>query len=111
MIFPDTITLSVRTAHEAPGGGMNYTWDDHPVAGVATFLDSSVVFDVASNITRSRLKIVLSPSAAEIIPPDASSADLAFKWAPFDNLAPDGAVEPHYLRGRLHHYEVIAKTV
>lgn len=111
MIFPDTVQVGTKVGTPAPSGGMNYTWTYTDVPGMVTFLDSSVVFDVSANITRSRFKIVLSPSAAAVLPANASASSVAFKWGPFDSLAPDGAVEPHYLRGRLHHYEVIAKTV
>jgi hypothetical protein len=109
MIFPDTVTVSLRARHEVPGGGYDYTWTDYQVPGLVTFLDSSTTFDTASNITRSRLKIVLSPFAVEI--PANSGQSVMFAWGPYNSLSPDGAVERHVLRGRLHHYEVIAKAV
>lgn len=29
-------------------------------------------------------------------------------WGPFTAINVEGMVEPHYLNGRLHHYEIIA---
>lgn len=108
MIYRDSITvgLKVRTG-TSPAGQAIYTTTNHKVAGAVTWLDSTAMVDVAGNRLRSRLRIILSPFD-KVIPPDVG-ANLTVTWGPFANLIPDGAVEPHYLHGRLHHYEVIVK--
>lgn len=96
MIFTDKITLKK--------GGAEF----RRVRGIATFLDSSKLLDTAggNNLVNSRLRFYLSP-AGEPLP----STGLTLSWDRFPNLVVEGAIEPHYRRGRLHHYECVAKPV
>jgi hypothetical protein len=109
VIFHDQITVhfKVKTGENALGQPI-YDTIDKQVYGTVTYLDSAEVFDVAGDRVRSRLLIVLSPFDTPI-PPDIGDK-LTLDYGPYTGLVPDGAVEPHYLRGRLHHYEVIAKV-
>jgi hypothetical protein len=69
-----------------------------------------------SGIVSSRYRMILAPTVS--IPPTVGST-LRLGWGSFvidpDDLATglrvDGTVERHTVRGRLHHYELITKTV
>lgn len=95
MIFPDKIVLKIA--------GVERT-----VQGLVTFLDSSKLLNFAggTQLVSSRLRIYLSPYG-DAIP--ASGVSLA--WKQFTNLTVEGLVEPHYIRGRLHHYECVARSL
>ena len=108
MIFNDIVNVTLKERHSVAGTATFVVVFQGPVPGVVTFLDSNTTFDPAGGKTSSRLQIFLSPFAFQI-PPGAGLLTMA--WGPFTALSPDGAVEPHYLRGRLHHYEILAKAV
>ncbi|WP_156525918.1 hypothetical protein [Mycobacterium adipatum] len=110
MIFNDVVNVTLKEKRTVSGTATFVTIFSGPVPGVVTFLDSGTTFDPAGGKTSSRLQIILSPFAFTI-PPNAGSSALVMAWGPFTALSPEGAVEPHYLRGRLHHYEMIAKAI
>lgn len=89
---------------------------DRAVSGVVTMLDSeTVLLSPGTDRISSRLRLIISPFD-HVLPPDPAKAtdvsDVSFGWEPYGDkaLIPDGAIEHHYLRGRLHHYEVICKA-
>jgi hypothetical protein len=110
VIYHDTVHvhLKIQTGENALGQP-TYDVVDKTVPGTVTYLDSAQVFDVAGNRMRSRLLIVLSPFDTPI-PPDIGDK-LTVDYREFKGLIPDGAVEPHYLHGRLHHYELVARAM
>lgn len=93
MIYPDTITLHI-------------TGGDRTVRGVATFLDSSKLLTDGAELINSRFRFVLSPAGAPI-----PATGVRVSWRQFTNLIVEGAIEPHYRRGRLHHYECVARAI
>lgn len=111
MIYHDVITVNLQV----PTGAVNaagqpiYETVTRQVNGIVTWFDSASVLDTAGNRLLSRVQIILSPFD-KVIPPNVGDK-LSLAWGPFTALRPDGAVEPHYLRGRLHHYEVVAKAL
>lgn len=110
MIHHDTITVRLQVkVGENSAGQPIYDTVTRQVNGTVTWLDSAAMIDLAGNRLQSRLRIILSPFD-KAIPPNVGDK-LTLSWGPFGTLYPDGAVEPHYLRGRLHHYEVIAKAL
>lgn len=108
MIFNDSVNVTLKEAVIVDGTARFNTVFNGPVPGIVTFLDSATTFDAAGGKSHSRLKIFLSPFAFAI-PADARSV-LVLGWKHFDHLLPEGMVEPHYARRRLHHYEIIAKA-
>jgi hypothetical protein len=109
VIYRDRITvgLKVRTGTN-PAGQPTYTTTTHQVFGHVSWIDSSPLTGAAGFTLQRRLRIILSPFD-RTIPVDVGS-NLTLTWGVFTNLTPDGAVEPHYLHGRLHHYEVVARV-
>lgn len=110
MIFNDTVNVKLYEKQFVGGTQKNVLVFEGPVSGRVSFLDSKTTFDPAGGKTSSRLQIVLSPFAF-VIPPNVGQTGLTMAWGPFTGLFPEGWVEPHYLNGRLHHYEMIAKAV
>lgn len=110
MIFNDKVYVTLKEKQMASGTANMVTIFSGYVPGVVTFLDSGTVFDPAGGKVSSRLKIFLSPFAFTI-PPMPAANILVLAWRQFLSLTVEGIVEPHYLNGRLHHYEIIAKAV
>lgn len=108
MIFHDTVNVTLKEAEIVDGTARFNTVFDGPVPGVVTFLDSKTTFDPVGSKRNSRLQIFLSPFAFEI-PADAGKL-VVLGWKNFNHLLIEGMVEPHYIRRRLHHYEIIAKA-
>lgn len=109
MIFNDRVNVTLKEKVFVNGTAKFVEVFNGPVPGIVTFLDSKTVFDPAGNKTSSRLQIVLSPFAFEI-PAVPAAGTLSLSYKNFSSLIVDGAVEPHYQNGRLHHYEIIAKA-
>lgn len=76
--------------------------------------------DAAVFAASTRYRMVLDPAAT--IPATTGDDRIRFGWGaypvdpaepfgPTSGLRLDGAVERHLLRGRLHHYELITKSV
>lgn len=107
MIFPEKIELAIQTKVQKPGGAIDTVIVNRTVQGVVTFLNSERVINILGGtaLLDSRFRIYLSPYG-EPIP--AKSVSLS--WRDFTNLTVEGLIEPHYLRGRLHHYECVART-
>lgn len=110
MIFNDTVNVTFKERRVVSGSATFVTVFQGDVPGIVTFLDSAIAFDPASAKISSRLRIFLSPFAFTI-PPMPASGVLVLAWKQFTNLSVEGIVEPHYLSGRLHHYEILAKAV
>lgn len=110
MIYHDSITvhLQIKTGTNAAGQPV-YETVTRQVSGTVTWLDSGVLNGESGFTLERRMRIALSPFD-KVIPPDVGNK-LTLAWGPFPVLYPYGAVEPHYLRGRLHHYEVIVRTL
>nr|WP_141217800.1 hypothetical protein [Rhodococcus sp. 06-156-3b] len=76
-------------------------------------LGTDAVISSDRNAVISRYKMVIAPVLD--IPPTIGN-DMRISWGPFQHtgsgaLYPDGTVERHYYRGRLHHYELITRQV
>lgn len=110
MIFNDNIHVTLREKRFVNGTQTTVVAFSGDVPGVVTFLDSATAFDPAGSRISSRLRVFLSPFAFTL-PPMPATELLTLKWRQFTNLIVDGIVEPHYLAGRLHHYELLAKAV
>lgn len=105
MIFRDRVNVSCREKKFVDGTAKLKVVFKGVVPAVVTFVDSS---GSPSNVS-SHLRIFLKPFAYGI-PPNAST-DIVLSWRNWNNLMPDGAVEPIYRNGRLSHYEILAKAV
>lgn len=105
MIFRDRVDISCREKRFLDGTAQLDVVFEGVVPAIVTFVDSS---GSPSNVS-SRLRIFLKPFAYKI-PPNAST-DIVLSWMNWNNLMPDGAVEPIYRNGRLSHYEFLAKAV
>lgn len=110
MIFNDKVNVTLKEKKFVGGTQTTVTVFQGDVPGIVTFLDSKTTFDPAGGKVSSRLKIFLSPFAF-VIPPMPATGLLVLAWRQFTSLTLEGMVEPHYQQGRLHHYELIAKTV
>lgn len=110
MIFNDQVSVTLKEKQIVGGTATFVTVFQGDVPGIVTFLDSQTAFDPAGGKISSRLRIFLSPFAF-LIPPSPATGALVLAWRQFTNLVVEGIVEPHYLSGRLHHYEILAKAV
>ncbi|TSE00660.1 hypothetical protein FOS14_06415 [Skermania sp. ID1734] len=119
MILHDRVTIQLTVN----GGELDEYGD--PITTTTTYpnvpaevhpLDTQAVLTESRDAVISRYRIVLAPVVD--IPPNIGDA-LRISWGPFTidpnypmtGLFVDGTVERHYLRGRLHHYELISKSV
>lgn len=106
MIFNDQVHVTLKEKQYVNGTATTVTIFDSLVPGIVNFVDSETGSD--SKIS-SRLKIFLSPFAFAI--PPMRDRILTLAWKQFTNLLVEGIAEPHYLNGRLHHYEIDVKSV
>lgn len=123
MILHDTVTVSMQVPFDPPQYGdygepiMDHVTDTVPAEVFP--LDTDAIVDVAAHIVVSRYRMILAPQID--IPPRIGD-NLRLGWGAFplgpDNpfgydsgLLVDGTVERHMIRGRLHHYELITKSV
>lgn len=107
MIFSDRVTVILKEKKFVAGTATFVEVFRGPVPGIVTTLAPSVTFDPTGNKVHSRLQIFLSPFGFDI-PPMPASSNFSMSWGPFTAINVEGMVEPHYLNGRLHHYEIIA---
>lgn len=118
MIFHDEVTVQFPVAFDPPvfddfGIELLDSFDETVRAEVFPLGTEVVVRDA---IVSSRYRMVLAPTVS--IPPTIGD-NLRLGWGPFvidpddsaTGLRVDGTVERHMIRGRLHHYELITKTV
>ncbi|MCV7056296.1 hypothetical protein [Mycolicibacterium gilvum] len=118
MILHDEVTVQFTVMSDPPvydeyGFPQTETVDETVRAEVFPLGTEVVVQDA---IVSSRYRIVLAPTVD--IPPGLGD-NLRLGWGPFaidpadsaTGLRVDGTVERHMVRGRLHHYELITKTV
>jgi len=110
VIFNDKVNVTLREKKLVGGTQQTVTVFQGDVPAIVTFLDSTTTFDPAGGKKSSRLQIFLGPFAFSI-PPMPAAGLLVLTWKQFTSLTVEGIVEPHYLRGRLHHYEITAKAV
>ena len=123
MIYHDTVTVFMQASYDPPQydelGHEIVTIIDQTVPAEVFPLDTDAVLSVTGEIVTSRYRMILA--AAVDIPPRIGD-NLRLGWGPFpvdpddpfgynSGLLVDGTVERHMLRGRLHHYELITKTV
>ncbi len=119
MILHDEVTVQFLVPFDPPVfddlGYEQFDSVDEVVRAEVFPLGTEVVVR-ESGIVSSRYRMVLAPTVS--IPPTVGDS-LRLGWGPFvidpDNTASglrvDGTVERHLVRGRLHHYELITKTV
>lgn len=107
MIFPEQVVLHIGTRIQLPGGGYDTVYEDRTVQAVVTFVNTADVQSlIGENLFGSRFRFYLSPYG-EPIPAKL----VTINWKEFTGLIVEGLIEAHYFRGRLHHYECIARTV
>lgn len=114
MIFHDTVTLVISVNGVDQDGyptSVESTTEGVPAEVIP--LSSDLAISADRNAVISRYRIVLSPTV-EI--PVGVGTGLRVGWGDYTidpdySLTVDGAVERHYLRGRLHHYELVTKSV
>ncbi len=119
MILHDTVTVQFSVMSDPPvyddlGYPQMETVDEIVRAEVFPLGTEVVVRE--SGIVSSRYRMILAPTIS--IPPTVGDS-LRLGWGPFvidpgntaSGLRVDGTVERHLVRGRLHHYELITKTV
>ncbi|MCI4675297.1 hypothetical protein [Candidatus Mycolicibacterium alkanivorans] len=123
MIYHDSIEVATEAPYDPPqydeAGGELFTTVVVTVAGEVFPLDTEQALDVGAGVVTSRYRMVLAPRVD--IPPRIGN-QLRLGWGMFgldpvnpfsynSGLLVDGTVERHMLRGRLHHYELITKSV
>ena len=103
MIYRDLLTLHIDDAG---------TISKRDVYAVATFIDSVAIPNLAggTQLLNSRFRFIISP-AGDPIP----ALGVTIVWPVYRDgkqvLVVEGLIEPHYLHGRLHHYEAVARDV
>lgn len=119
MIFHDKVHLKMSVPFDPPRedslGNEIYNTVDQDVPAEVYPLDTDAVLGT-TNLVTSRYRMILAPTVD--IPPKIGTA-LRISWGPFQlvsgqpssGLFVDGTVERHMVRGRLHHYEAITKSV
>ena len=119
MIFHDrvVVAIEVETGEEDSHGIPIVTHVLKTAPAEVIPLDTDQVLDGTRAVVISRYRVVLK--AVIEIPPYIGDG-LSIGWGPFPidpaypgltGLRADGTIERHYLRGRLHHYELITKSV
>ncbi|OKH65408.1 hypothetical protein [Mycolicibacterium mageritense] len=77
-----------------------------------------LVLDGAANVVTSKYRMVLAPDPGIAAIRTAVGSDLRIGWGAWplsptpqfnEGLRLDGEIERHTVRGRLHHYEIIAR--
>ena len=118
MILHDEVTVQFQVSFDPPQysdyGEELFDSVDETVRAEVFALGTEVV--VRDAIVSSRYRMILAPTVS--IPPGIGD-NLRLGWGPFvidpdyseSGLRVDGTVERHTVRGRLHHYELITKTV
>lgn len=107
MIFSDKVRVKLKEKKMVAGTMTTVVVFDGYTRGVVTTLKPESTFDSSTNKVNSRLRVFLAPFS-ERIKPTATATDLEMVWGPFTKISPDGMIEPQYLNGRLHHYEMFA---
>lgn len=120
MIYHDRVTVVMSVPfdppQEDPLGNEILDEINQEVPAEVWPLDTTDVISQNAEIVTSRYKMILAPTVN--IPPRIGT-DLKLGWGPFpydeddsqSGLRVDGAVESHYVRGRLHHYELITASI
>lgn len=104
MIFADKVKVILKEKRIVGGTATFVIVFEGYTRGTVTTLSPEVI---AATTVKSRLRVFLAPFS-QLIKPTATSSDLEMAWGPFTKISPDGMVEPHFLSGRLHHYEMFA---
>lgn len=122
MIFHDKVTVAMQVPFDPPqyddNGFEIFDHIEETVPAEVYPLDTDASVGLTSTVT-SRYRVLLSTDVD--IPPKIGN-NLRLGWGPFpldptdpfthdSGLLVDGTVERHMLRGRLHHYELITKSV
>lgn len=111
MIFHDRVDITY-TVEGPPDPFGSPTTIDVTVTDVPAevfSLDSDLALDGTRATVVNRYRMVIHPKAD--IPAVSLPNEVRIQWGPYPELVVDGAVERHVIRGRLHHYEVICKSV
>lgn len=110
MIYHDKVQLSI----EVETG--EYDSRGQPIMELVTAtvpaevipLTTETISDSTRAFVASRYQLVLAPVLD--IAPDVGDG-MSIKWGAYENLVPEGTVERHMFRGRLHHYELVTAQV
>lgn len=116
MIFHDKVTVWIQgVTGTDPLGNPTYGYTSHTVPAIVWPLDSSEAVQQGAETVTSRYRMVLRAGVVAI----PANGSIKLSWGPhqFSQAVPgsglevDGAVESHYKRGRLHHYELTTADV
>lgn len=112
MIYHDKVHVTMEIPYDPPQyddyGREKYQSVDQDVPAEVFPLGTDAVINMESDKVVSRYRMVLQP----VVDIPANVGDgLTLDWGPYTGLYVDGTVERHHVRGRLHHYELITKSV
>ncbi|ODQ85319.1 phage head completion protein [Mycolicibacterium holsaticum] len=117
MIFHDRVEVFLAEESEDGLGNTIYIWvSQGEVPATVWPLDTSAAIQQGAQTVTSRYRIALKAGVVEI---PANSSAIKLSWGPYQfdedddasGMSIDGAVEPHHMRGRLHHYELTSADV
>lgn len=117
MIFHDTVTVLIEEAVGEDGlGNTIYEYVPHEVPAIVWPLDTSAAIQQGAETVTSRYRMALKAGVVEI---PVNTSGIKLSWGPYQydendatsGMNIDGAVETHYVRGRLHHYELTSADV
>jgi len=117
MIFHDRVEVFLGEEDEDELGNTIFVWvSQGEVPATVWPLDTSTSIQQGAETVTSRFRIALKAGIVDI-PPVPGMLKLSWGAFQFNGSDPtsgmdvDGAVEPHYFRGRLHHYELTSADV
>lgn len=116
MIFRDQVTVLIGEEGEDALGNTIWIWTPYPVPAIVWPLDTSEAIQQGAQTVTSRYRMAIKAGVVEI--PTNPNA-LKLSWGPYQydeddstsGMNVDGAVESHYVNGRLHHYELTSADV
>jgi hypothetical protein len=112
VIYHDKVRVVMEVPYDPPRyndyGNEIYDHLDQVVPAEVFPLGTDAVINMTSDKVVSRYRMVLQPVIA--IPANLGDG-LRLDWGTYTGMFVDGTVERHYMRGRLHHYELITKAV
>lgn len=107
MLLHDRVTVLIFTqlydqwGTPIPGSG---TTEEFPLPAEVQPINADTQREqhTGVNVTATRFRIILNPTDVDL------SSATGVLWGDYE-LATEGEVEPHMLRGRLHHLELVAR--
>ncbi|OBK01716.1 hypothetical protein A5637_18645 [Mycolicibacterium fortuitum] len=118
MLYHDRVTVRLYVYVGVDDRGNDkFEWQIHPNVPATVYpldADLSMSDNRATVITRYRMVL-----ASTLTIPVMAATDIRIEWGQYvvdpavtnSGLFVDGGIERHYMRGRLHHYELTTKQV